>query len=125
MEYLHVLSRPKVIDQEHDVVWTEAYIDSTVSPGAPGGAGVPLPWESSPVFAPGHGHCISVLGIGVLTFSCAGVCAGPPGNGGVVEMEPASWRVSDQHRDTLLIVSSLVTFLSCHVLHKCCPCSCD
>ncbi|OBS68305.1 hypothetical protein A6R68_03154, partial [Neotoma lepida] len=28
MEYLHVLSRPKVIDQEHDVVWTEAYIDS-------------------------------------------------------------------------------------------------
>lgn len=31
MEYLHVLSRPKVIDQEHDVVWTEAYIDDTVS----------------------------------------------------------------------------------------------
>lgn len=36
MEYLHVLSRPKVIDQEHDVVWTEAYIDSTVSPQGPG-----------------------------------------------------------------------------------------
>ncbi|XP_078207326.1 voltage-dependent calcium channel subunit alpha-2/delta-3 isoform X20 [Callithrix jacchus] len=31
MEYLHVLSRPKVIDQEHDVVWTEAYIDSTLT----------------------------------------------------------------------------------------------
>lgn len=31
MEYLHVLSRPKVIDREHDTVWTEAYIDSTVS----------------------------------------------------------------------------------------------
>lgn len=31
MEYLHVLSRPKVIDQEHDTVWTEAYIDNTVS----------------------------------------------------------------------------------------------
>ncbi|KFP04912.1 Voltage-dependent calcium channel subunit alpha-2/delta-3, partial [Calypte anna] len=31
MEYLHVLSRPKVIDQEHDVVWTEAYIDSTLA----------------------------------------------------------------------------------------------
>uniref|UniRef100_A0A8B9L643 Calcium voltage-gated channel auxiliary subunit alpha2delta 3 n=1 Tax=Astyanax mexicanus TaxID=7994 RepID=A0A8B9L643_ASTMX len=30
MEYLHVLSRPKVIDQEHDVVWTEAYIDNTM-----------------------------------------------------------------------------------------------
>ncbi|XP_060544311.1 voltage-dependent calcium channel subunit alpha-2/delta-3 isoform X3 [Pantherophis guttatus] len=33
MEYLHVLSRPKVIDQEHDVVWTEAYVDSTRSKG--------------------------------------------------------------------------------------------
>uniref|UniRef100_A0A8B9IKW3 Calcium voltage-gated channel auxiliary subunit alpha2delta 3 n=1 Tax=Anser cygnoides TaxID=8845 RepID=A0A8B9IKW3_ANSCY len=31
MEYLHVLSRPKVIDQEHDVVWTEAYVDSTLA----------------------------------------------------------------------------------------------
>ncbi|MBZ3890001.1 Voltage-dependent calcium channel subunit alpha-2/delta-3 [Sciurus carolinensis] len=31
MEYLHVLSRPKVIDQEHDVVWTEAYMDSTLA----------------------------------------------------------------------------------------------
>ncbi|MBN3315448.1 CA2D3 protein, partial [Atractosteus spatula] len=30
MEYLHVLSRPKVIDQEHDTIWTEAYIDSTI-----------------------------------------------------------------------------------------------
>ncbi|XP_058855877.1 voltage-dependent calcium channel subunit alpha-2/delta-3-like isoform X1 [Acipenser ruthenus] len=30
MEYLHVLSRPKVIDQEHDTIWTEAYIDSTL-----------------------------------------------------------------------------------------------
>uniref|UniRef100_A0A8K9UW39 Calcium voltage-gated channel auxiliary subunit alpha2delta 3 n=1 Tax=Oncorhynchus mykiss TaxID=8022 RepID=A0A8K9UW39_ONCMY len=30
MEYLHVLSRPKVIAQEHDTVWTEAYIDSTL-----------------------------------------------------------------------------------------------
>ncbi|MEQ2298616.1 Voltage-dependent calcium channel subunit alpha-2/delta-3, partial [Ameca splendens] len=33
MEYLHVLSRPKVIDQEHDTVWTEAYIDSTLEDG--------------------------------------------------------------------------------------------
>uniref|UniRef100_A0AAX7T1B8 VWFA domain-containing protein n=1 Tax=Astatotilapia calliptera TaxID=8154 RepID=A0AAX7T1B8_ASTCA len=31
MEYLHVLSRPKVIDREHDTVWTEAYIDSTLT----------------------------------------------------------------------------------------------
>ncbi|KAF0036215.1 hypothetical protein F2P81_011527 [Scophthalmus maximus] len=33
MEYLHVLSRPKVIDREHDTVWTEAYIDSTYGDG--------------------------------------------------------------------------------------------
>ncbi|TKS77670.1 Voltage-dependent calcium channel subunit alpha-2/delta-3 [Collichthys lucidus] len=33
MEYLHVLSRPKVIDQEHDTVWTEAYIDNTLDDG--------------------------------------------------------------------------------------------
>uniref|UniRef100_A0A671UU80 Calcium voltage-gated channel auxiliary subunit alpha2delta 3 n=1 Tax=Sparus aurata TaxID=8175 RepID=A0A671UU80_SPAAU len=33
MEYLHVLSRPKVIDQEHDTVWTEAYIDNTRNRG--------------------------------------------------------------------------------------------
>uniref|UniRef100_A0A6Q2Z4H2 VWFA domain-containing protein n=1 Tax=Esox lucius TaxID=8010 RepID=A0A6Q2Z4H2_ESOLU len=33
MEYLHVLSRPKVIDQEHDTVWTEAYVDSTLEDG--------------------------------------------------------------------------------------------
>uniref|UniRef100_A0A7N8XJU6 Calcium voltage-gated channel auxiliary subunit alpha2delta 3 n=1 Tax=Mastacembelus armatus TaxID=205130 RepID=A0A7N8XJU6_9TELE len=33
MEYLHVLSRPKVIDREHDTVWTEAYIDSTRNRG--------------------------------------------------------------------------------------------
>ncbi|KAG9483621.1 hypothetical protein GDO78_009508, partial [Eleutherodactylus coqui] len=31
MAYLHVLSRPKVIDQEHDIVWTEAYVDSTLA----------------------------------------------------------------------------------------------
>ncbi|XP_069795772.1 voltage-dependent calcium channel subunit alpha-2/delta-3 isoform X4 [Narcine bancroftii] len=34
MEYLHVLSRPKVIDQEHDIVWTEAYVDSTLNADA-------------------------------------------------------------------------------------------
>ncbi|KAJ8360971.1 hypothetical protein SKAU_G00174960 [Synaphobranchus kaupii] len=30
MRYLHVLSRPKVIDHEHDTVWTEAYVDDTL-----------------------------------------------------------------------------------------------
>ncbi|KAM7116079.1 LOW QUALITY PROTEIN: voltage-dependent calcium channel subunit alpha-2/delta-4 [Molossus nigricans] len=28
MEYLHVLSRPMVISHDHDVTWTEAYMDS-------------------------------------------------------------------------------------------------
>uniref|UniRef100_A0A8C7XLP8 Calcium channel, voltage dependent, alpha2/delta subunit 3 n=1 Tax=Oryzias sinensis TaxID=183150 RepID=A0A8C7XLP8_9TELE len=28
MRYLHVMSRPKVIDHEHDTVWTEAYVDN-------------------------------------------------------------------------------------------------
>uniref|UniRef100_A0A3B3ZF87 VWFA domain-containing protein n=1 Tax=Periophthalmus magnuspinnatus TaxID=409849 RepID=A0A3B3ZF87_9GOBI len=30
MRYLHVMSRPKVIDHEHDTVWTEAYVDSAM-----------------------------------------------------------------------------------------------
>nr|KAF6493948.1 calcium voltage-gated channel auxiliary subunit alpha2delta 4 [Rousettus aegyptiacus] len=28
MEYLHVLSRPMVINHDHDITWTEAYMDS-------------------------------------------------------------------------------------------------
>ncbi|XP_059539946.1 voltage-dependent calcium channel subunit alpha-2/delta-4 isoform X2 [Myotis daubentonii] len=28
MEYLHVLSRPMVISHDHDIIWTEAYMDS-------------------------------------------------------------------------------------------------
>ncbi|XP_038623665.1 voltage-dependent calcium channel subunit alpha-2/delta-4 [Tachyglossus aculeatus] len=30
MEYLHVLSRPMVINHDHDIIWTEAYMDSTL-----------------------------------------------------------------------------------------------
>uniref|UniRef100_A0A673H843 Calcium channel, voltage-dependent, alpha 2/delta subunit 4a n=1 Tax=Sinocyclocheilus rhinocerous TaxID=307959 RepID=A0A673H843_9TELE len=30
MEYLHVLSRPMVINQDHDIIWTEAYMDSVL-----------------------------------------------------------------------------------------------
>ncbi|KAK2493123.1 hypothetical protein MC885_006899 [Smutsia gigantea] len=33
MEYLHVLSRPMVINRDHDVTWTEAYMDSKRSHG--------------------------------------------------------------------------------------------
>ena len=39
MEYLHVLSRPMVINHDHDITWTEAYMDSKVGPqGASGGS---------------------------------------------------------------------------------------
>ncbi|XP_066527450.1 voltage-dependent calcium channel subunit alpha-2/delta-3 [Hoplias malabaricus] len=31
MRYLHVMSRPKVIDHEHDTVWTEAYVDTALA----------------------------------------------------------------------------------------------
>jgi hypothetical protein len=30
MEYLHVLSRPMAINRGHDIIWTEAYMDSKV-----------------------------------------------------------------------------------------------
>uniref|UniRef100_A0A4W4H5Y7 VWFA domain-containing protein n=1 Tax=Electrophorus electricus TaxID=8005 RepID=A0A4W4H5Y7_ELEEL len=30
MEYLHVLSRPMVISHDHDIIWTEAYMDSVL-----------------------------------------------------------------------------------------------
>uniref|UniRef100_A0AAQ5XKN7 Calcium voltage-gated channel auxiliary subunit alpha2delta 4 n=1 Tax=Amphiprion ocellaris TaxID=80972 RepID=A0AAQ5XKN7_AMPOC len=33
MEYLHVLSRPMVINHDHDIIWTEAYMDSVLSHG--------------------------------------------------------------------------------------------
>lgn len=33
MEYLHVLSRPMVINHDHDIIWTEAYMDSRVGAG--------------------------------------------------------------------------------------------
>uniref|UniRef100_A0A4W6EVE5 Calcium channel, voltage dependent, alpha2/delta subunit 3 n=1 Tax=Lates calcarifer TaxID=8187 RepID=A0A4W6EVE5_LATCA len=35
MRYLHVMSRPKVIDHEHDTVWTEAYVDSLKDKSGP------------------------------------------------------------------------------------------
>uniref|UniRef100_A0AAY5EFI7 VWFA domain-containing protein n=1 Tax=Electrophorus electricus TaxID=8005 RepID=A0AAY5EFI7_ELEEL len=44
MRYLHVMSRPKVIDHEHDTVWTEAYVDSAVSPN-------PMTTVAMPVFS--------------------------------------------------------------------------
>uniref|UniRef100_A0A8B7WJ61 LOW QUALITY PROTEIN: voltage-dependent calcium channel subunit alpha-2/delta-4-like n=1 Tax=Castor canadensis TaxID=51338 RepID=A0A8B7WJ61_CASCN len=32
MEYLHVLSRPMAINRGHDIIWTEAYMDSKLFP---------------------------------------------------------------------------------------------
>uniref|UniRef100_A0A3B4ZRZ6 Calcium voltage-gated channel auxiliary subunit alpha2delta 4 n=1 Tax=Stegastes partitus TaxID=144197 RepID=A0A3B4ZRZ6_9TELE len=32
MEYLHVLSRPMVINHDHDIIWTEAYMDTVFCP---------------------------------------------------------------------------------------------
>lgn len=60
MEYLHVLSRPKVIDQEHDVVWTEAYIDSTVSPRGPGKEAKLYPHPQI-VLIPENSNCITLI----------------------------------------------------------------
>ncbi|XP_031422184.1 voltage-dependent calcium channel subunit alpha-2/delta-3 isoform X2 [Clupea harengus] len=48
MEYLHVLSRPKVIDQEHDTVWTEAYVDNTMKDS---GGPVMMTTVAMPVFS--------------------------------------------------------------------------
>ncbi|VTJ63289.1 Hypothetical predicted protein, partial [Marmota monax] len=85
MEYLHVLSRPKVIDQEHDVVWTEAYIDSTVSSWALGmklGLTFISQLESFPVFISEKSNCIILPQLwGLMTSSTFGctvcvVCLG-------------------------------------------------
>uniref|UniRef100_A0AAQ6IGU5 VWFA domain-containing protein n=1 Tax=Anabas testudineus TaxID=64144 RepID=A0AAQ6IGU5_ANATE len=67
MEYLHVLSRPKVIDREHDTVWTEAYIDSTVSDGQ---SPVLMTTVAMPVFSTknetrNHGILLGVVGTDV------------------------------------------------------------
>ena len=56
MEYLHVLSRPMVINHDHDITWTEAYIDSKVGPqrskqGLLGWGGVSLPTSLGPIFS--------------------------------------------------------------------------
>ncbi|KAK4831768.1 hypothetical protein QYF61_018994, partial [Mycteria americana] len=53
MEYLHVLSRPMVINHDHDIIWTEAYMDSARGVGGKevancnqhlGSLGIPVPF---------------------------------------------------------------------------------
>ncbi|XP_037540398.1 voltage-dependent calcium channel subunit alpha-2/delta-3 [Nematolebias whitei] len=73
MEYLHVLSRPKVIDQEHDTVWTEAYIDSTLPQAQKledGQSPVLMTTVAMPVFSTknetrNHGILLGVVGTDV------------------------------------------------------------
>uniref|UniRef100_A0A8C8HY65 VWFA domain-containing protein n=1 Tax=Oncorhynchus tshawytscha TaxID=74940 RepID=A0A8C8HY65_ONCTS len=50
MRYLHVMSRPKVIDHEHDTVWTEAYMDSTGREGPTSGPSL-MTTVAMPVFS--------------------------------------------------------------------------
>lgn len=63
MEYLHVLSRPMVINHDHDIIWTEAYMDSRVSMVmAPEGQGGPELMEGAVLVQRGQ-YCASVGGI--------------------------------------------------------------
>lgn len=100
MEYLHVLSRPKVIDQEHDVVWTEAYIDSTVSQLGPGGCDPGrCSFQKMPFVSlfPGRG----------FVSLCCTVCVAPWAseaheNPRRREYNQHIWKVSGQHRKLTL-----------------------
>uniref|UniRef100_A0A6I8MZE2 Calcium voltage-gated channel auxiliary subunit alpha2delta 4 n=1 Tax=Ornithorhynchus anatinus TaxID=9258 RepID=A0A6I8MZE2_ORNAN len=63
MEYLHVLSRPMVINHDHDIIWTEAYMDSTC-PGSSrcsGNSGLSLMPPHDP-FQRSHGILLGVVG---------------------------------------------------------------
>ncbi|XP_076859322.1 voltage-dependent calcium channel subunit alpha-2/delta-3 isoform X3 [Brachyhypopomus gauderio] len=73
MRYLHVMSRPKVIDHEHDTVWTEAYVDSALAQahklGAHRGPN-PMTTVAMPVFSTknetkNQGILLGVVGIDI------------------------------------------------------------
>ncbi|KAG5212667.1 hypothetical protein JEQ12_015096 [Ovis aries] len=66
MEYLHVLSRPMVINHDHDITWTEAYIDSKVGPQGAESLAL-LTTVAMPVFSKknetrSHGILLGVVG---------------------------------------------------------------
>ncbi|XP_040089446.1 voltage-dependent calcium channel subunit alpha-2/delta-4 [Oryx dammah] len=66
MEYLHVLSRPMVINHDHDITWTEAYIDSKVGPQGAQSLAL-LTTVAMPVFSKknetrSHGILLGVVG---------------------------------------------------------------
>uniref|UniRef100_A0AAY4DAR9 VWFA domain-containing protein n=1 Tax=Denticeps clupeoides TaxID=299321 RepID=A0AAY4DAR9_9TELE len=68
MEYLHVLSRPMVINHDHDIIWTEAYMDTVV--GANDDILLMMTSVAMPVFSKkeetlSHGILLGVVGTDV------------------------------------------------------------
>ncbi|KAK7826299.1 hypothetical protein U0070_021313, partial [Myodes glareolus] len=72
MEYLHVLSRPMVINHDHDIIWTEAYMDSRLFTSEAQSL-VLLTTVAMPVFSKknetrSHGILLGVLGVHGYAF---------------------------------------------------------
>uniref|UniRef100_A0A6Q2YM12 VWFA domain-containing protein n=1 Tax=Esox lucius TaxID=8010 RepID=A0A6Q2YM12_ESOLU len=61
MEYLHVLSRPMVINHNHDIIWTEAYMD-TVAQSLLLMTSVAMPVFSKKKETLSHGILLGVVG---------------------------------------------------------------
>uniref|UniRef100_A0A8C6YF60 Calcium voltage-gated channel auxiliary subunit alpha2delta 4 n=1 Tax=Naja naja TaxID=35670 RepID=A0A8C6YF60_NAJNA len=62
MEYLHVLSRPMVINHDHDIIWTEAYMDSAVTQSLLLMTTVAMPVFSKKNETRSHGILLGVIG---------------------------------------------------------------
>ncbi|XP_034367844.1 voltage-dependent calcium channel subunit alpha-2/delta-4 isoform X2 [Arvicanthis niloticus] len=67
MEYLHVLSRPMVINHDHDIIWTEAYMDSQLLTTSEAQSLMLLTTVAMPVFSKknetrSHGILLGVVG---------------------------------------------------------------
>uniref|UniRef100_A0A8C2X6Y6 Calcium voltage-gated channel auxiliary subunit alpha2delta 4 n=1 Tax=Cyclopterus lumpus TaxID=8103 RepID=A0A8C2X6Y6_CYCLU len=62
MEYLHVLSRPMVINHDHDIIWTEAYMDTVVTQSLLLMTSVAMPVFSKKQETLSHGILLGVVG---------------------------------------------------------------
>uniref|UniRef100_A0A8C9Y8M2 Calcium voltage-gated channel auxiliary subunit alpha2delta 4 n=1 Tax=Sander lucioperca TaxID=283035 RepID=A0A8C9Y8M2_SANLU len=62
MEYLHVLSRPMVINHDHDIIWTEAYMDTVVTQSLLLMTSVAMPVFSKKKETLSHGILLGVVG---------------------------------------------------------------